>query len=109
MLSPFRVARHVPFPLNLWVNAGFCYRLLCPVRVVLMALVQGSCHSSGAPSILSIAGPPHSPLPLLPSGRAIMQREDLHMVEVDVPIPGLPKDLHGLRIVQISDFTSALW
>jgi uncharacterized protein len=33
----------------------------------------------------------------------LVQRKDLHLREADVPIPGLPKDLHGLRIVQLSD------
>jgi predicted MPP superfamily phosphohydrolase len=33
----------------------------------------------------------------------LVERRDLRVREVDVPIPGLPKDLHGLRIVQLSD------
>ncbi len=33
----------------------------------------------------------------------IVQRRDFHVREVDVPIPNLPKDLQGLRIVQLSD------
>jgi hypothetical protein len=33
----------------------------------------------------------------------LVQRKDIHLREVDVPVPGLPKDLQGLRIVQLSD------
>ncbi len=33
----------------------------------------------------------------------LVQRHDLHLKEVDVPIANLPKDLDGLRIVQLSD------
>lgn len=32
-----------------------------------------------------------------------VQRGDLRLREVDVPVPNLPKDLQGLRLVQISD------
>lgn len=30
-------------------------------------------------------------------------RNEFHVKEVDIPIPGLPKDLQGLRLVQLSD------
>ena len=33
----------------------------------------------------------------------LVERRDVHLREVDVPIPNLPEDLHGLRIVQLSD------
>jgi predicted MPP superfamily phosphohydrolase len=33
----------------------------------------------------------------------LVQRKDIRLREVDVPIPDLPKDLQGLRIVQLSD------
>jgi len=34
---------------------------------------------------------------------AVLQRKDLQTREVDIRIPGLPKDLDGLRMVQLSD------
>jgi predicted MPP superfamily phosphohydrolase len=33
----------------------------------------------------------------------LVQRTDFRVREVDIPIPNLPKDLHGLRILQLSD------
>ena len=33
----------------------------------------------------------------------LVERKDIHLREVDVQIPNLPKDLNGLRIVQLSD------
>jgi predicted MPP superfamily phosphohydrolase len=36
-------------------------------------------------------------------GAAYISRDDLRLREIEIPIVGLPKDLHGLRIVQISD------
>jgi predicted MPP superfamily phosphohydrolase len=41
--------------------------------------------------------------PLVALGAGYMKREDLRLTEIDVPIPNLPKDLQGLRIVQLSD------
>ena len=34
---------------------------------------------------------------------SLIERLDFHVREVDVPIPGLPDDLDGLRVLQISD------
>jgi predicted MPP superfamily phosphohydrolase len=33
----------------------------------------------------------------------LVQRTDFHVREVDIPLPGLPRDLEGLRILQLSD------
>jgi len=34
---------------------------------------------------------------------SFIERLNLHTREIDIPIPGLPRDLEGLRIVQVSD------
>ena len=34
---------------------------------------------------------------------ALIQRTDFHVREVEIPIPNLPRDLHGLRILQLTD------
>jgi len=41
--------------------------------------------------------------PLAAVGFGILERDQFQVREVDVPIARLPKDLHGLRVVQISD------
>ncbi len=41
--------------------------------------------------------------PFAAIGFGIIQRDDLRVREIDVPIPNLPKDLQGLRLVQLSD------
>jgi predicted MPP superfamily phosphohydrolase len=41
--------------------------------------------------------------PAVVLGAAFVERENLKLREIMIPIPGLPKDLDGLRIVQISD------
>ncbi|HWB83753.1 MAG TPA: metallophosphoesterase [Bryobacteraceae bacterium] len=43
-----------------------------------------------------------SPFALMGYG-ALIQRTNFHVHELDVPLPGLPPDLHGLRILQLSD------
>jgi uncharacterized protein len=34
---------------------------------------------------------------------AVIERDRFQLKEVDIPVPGLPKSLHGLRIVQLTD------
>ncbi len=41
--------------------------------------------------------------PFAAIGFGIIQRDDVRVREIDVPIPNLPKDLQGLRLVQLSD------
>ena len=41
--------------------------------------------------------------PFVGLGFGILQRNDFHVREADIPMPGLPADLDGLRILQISD------
>ena len=52
---------------------------------------------------LKVAGLAVAALPAVVAVTAFLKRDDLRVVEIDVPIPGLPKDLHGLRIVQLTD------
>ncbi len=41
--------------------------------------------------------------PFVAMGYGFVQRNDFHVREIDIPIPGLPHDLDGLRILQLSD------
>ncbi len=41
--------------------------------------------------------------PFAAVGFGIVQRDNLRIREVEIPIPNLPRDLHGLRLVQLSD------
>ena len=40
---------------------------------------------------------------------ALVQRTDFRVREVDVPVKGLPSDLHGLRVLQLSDIHLSLF
>jgi predicted MPP superfamily phosphohydrolase len=53
---------------------------------------------------MTAAGAAIAAAPFAAMGYGILaERKDLHLREVDIPIPNLPRDLHGLRIVQLSD------
>jgi predicted MPP superfamily phosphohydrolase len=53
--------------------------------------------------ILRTAGAAVCVLPVLGTGFGFMRRNRFHLSEVSIPIPSLPRDLDGLRIVQITD------
>jgi uncharacterized protein len=36
-------------------------------------------------------------------GAGVIFRKDFHINEIDIPVPNLPKDLQGLRLLQLSD------
>ena len=54
-------------------------------------------------SVLQAAGAAVCLLPVVGTGFGIMRRNRFQVSEVSIPIPNLPKDLDGLRIVQITD------
>jgi len=53
--------------------------------------------------MLQAAGAAVCALPLVGTGFGIVRRNDFRVSEVSLPVPHLPKDLDGLRIVQITD------
>jgi uncharacterized protein len=53
--------------------------------------------------MLRTAGMAVCVLPVVGTGFGYVRRNRFHLSEVSVPIPNLPKDLDGLRIVQITD------
>jgi uncharacterized protein len=70
------------FAMLFWSEEEFLPRR----RTLLRAAGAGLCV---APAVVAIFG--------------IVNRNRFQLSEVDVPLPGLPKDLQGLRIVQITD------
>jgi len=53
--------------------------------------------------ILSAASHAAMGVPLAAIGYGFIQRTDFCVREIDLPVPGLPPDLEGLRILQLSD------
>src|SRR5260370_21411554 len=54
-------------------------------------------------SFLQVAGGGLLVAPALVTGFGFIERNRIRLTEADIVIPGLPRDLQGLRIVQISD------
>jgi uncharacterized protein len=64
---------------------------------------QGSEFQSGRRTFLTAAGAGLSVLPAAGTVFGIVRRNQFRVSEVKIPIPNLPKDLDGLRMVQITD------
>jgi predicted MPP superfamily phosphohydrolase len=67
------------------------------------ALRRVPAHTPGRRNVLRVAGAAMVALPVAVASAAFIQRDKIRLVEVDLPIPGLPPDLNGLRIVQVTD------
>ncbi len=75
------------------------YQLLAGVRKLLHADVN-----PGRRRVLNAAGGALMTAPFAAVGYgALIQRTDFRVREVDIPLAGLPDDLDGLRILQLSD------
>lgn len=64
---------------------------------------QGSAFQSGRRTFLTAAGAGLSVLPAAGTVFGIVRRNQFRVSEVKIPIPNLPKDLEGFRMVQITD------
>ena len=60
-------------------------------------------------AFLQAAGAGLCVAPVVGAGIGVVQRNQFHLTEVKIPIPGLPPDLNGLRIVQITDIHLSLF
>jgi predicted MPP superfamily phosphohydrolase len=94
-----------------WLAAGFIFYLLLAGGLLILHWIFGRFRKpldrSANPTrrrLLSAAGNAVFAAPAAVLGYGIfIERNDLRTREIDVPVPDLPSDLEGLRIVQISD------
>jgi predicted MPP superfamily phosphohydrolase len=106
LLSFYSVALHIP---QWWVNwirgTGFVVAMsICaavPVALFWRALPQQ--FDPGRRRVLSMARTATFAAPVVLSGFAVVRRNDLRLQEVEIAVAGLPADLDGLRLVQLSD------
>jgi predicted MPP superfamily phosphohydrolase len=110
-LSELVSALHFPARLAAVLGALSLLYCICAVAFVLMQMVLAFLlrrvpeeTSPARRRLLSAAGNTvmAAPFAVLAYG-GLVERLRFGVREVDVPIPGLPKDLEGIRIVQISD------
>jgi predicted MPP superfamily phosphohydrolase len=100
-----RILRHFPTRWWSWLECASLVETMWLIGLVLALLVW-----HGAPQfdparrrVLQAAGAGLSIAPLAATAFGIVRRNNFRVSEVSVPIANLPKDLDGLRIVQITD------
>lgn len=105
-LAPIRISRHMPREITPWVRAAALLTSAwaiysIPVLAVLRWTSSGS-STERRQMLRKVAGAAIA-LPGALASVAFLRRDDLQLREFDIVVPGLAADLHGLRLVQISD------
>ena len=101
----------IPSHFGMVLGAGALAYLMTATSVLaiyhVLAFVRRRVHvdvNPGRRRVLNVAGNALLASPFLAMGYgAFIQRTDFRVREVDIPLPGLPRDLDGLRILQLSD------
>jgi predicted MPP superfamily phosphohydrolase len=109
--SELAAATRVPSRIGAVLGAGSLSYFMAATSVLaiyyVLAFVRKQVHADvnpGRRQVLNVAGSALLASPFLAMGYgAFVQRTDFHVREIDIPIPGLPHDLEGLRILQLSD------
>lgn len=104
-------ALHFPNHLGMVLGAGSLAYFMSATCVMIiyqmLAFVRRRLHvetNPGRRRVLNVAGSALLASPFIAMGYgAFVQRTDFRVREVDIPLPGLPHDLEGLRILQLSD------
>lgn len=105
--SFLRIARHFPNALVAWTRAAAIvistWTLAAAALLALWRLLPSRAFDPGRRAVLRAAKTATFAAPAAITGFAILRRDELKLKEIDIPIRGLPKDLDGLRLAQISD------
>ena len=110
-LSELSALTGVPSRMGSVLGAGSLAYFMAATSVLaiyyVLAFVRKQVHADvnpGRRQTLNVAGSALLASPFLAMGYgAFVQRTDFRVKEIDVPLPGLPVDLEGLRILQLSD------
>ncbi len=100
-----RVLRHFPAQWWTWLECASLVETIWLIGLSLALLVwRGTPRFNPARrKLLGAAGAGLCIAPLAATAFGIVRRNHFRVSEVPIPIPNLPKDLDGLRIVQITD------
>ena len=105
IFAPIRISMHFPNDLVQWLRYAaifFAAWTLYSIPIVL-GLFWTRNHRPERRRMLKAAASLAIVAPPVLTAAAFIRREELTFREVDIIIPGLPKDLTGLRLVQLSD------
>jgi predicted MPP superfamily phosphohydrolase len=105
-LSKLRVPRQAAMVIGAFTLAYLA--ISCAVLVVYLVFQElrtrlGGDVNPGRRQALNAVGNILMAAPFVAIGYGVLHRTDFYVREVDVPLPGLPDDLDGLRILQLSD------
>jgi predicted MPP superfamily phosphohydrolase len=106
IVSPIRFARFMPNSALQWTKAIALFISAWTLYSIPIVTAFRKLHRTVDPSrraFLKSATGAALAAPVMAGTVAFIRRDNLRLVEIDMPIAGLPKDLHGLRIVQLSD------
>jgi predicted MPP superfamily phosphohydrolase len=100
-----RILRHFPVQWWTWLE---CASLVETVLLIGLSLALLVWHTTpqfdpARRKVLQIAGAGFCIAPLAATAFGVVRRNNFRVSEVSVPIRNLPRDLEGLRIVQITD------
>jgi predicted MPP superfamily phosphohydrolase len=109
--SEFAALTRLPTRVASILGAGSLAYFMAATSVLgiyyVLAYVRKRVHADVNPGrrrVLNVAGNVLLATPFVAMGYGgFVQRTDFHVREIDVPITGLPPDLEGLRILQLSD------
>jgi predicted MPP superfamily phosphohydrolase len=110
-MSPFVNRFHLPPRFSLIVGGvTLLYLFTSSAAIMIHGLYGWLCRRLSPPPadparrrLLSVAGGALAAIPFAVAAYGLAQRAAFRVREVDVPIPHLPPDLDGLRIVHLSD------
>ena len=100
-----RVLRHFPAPWWTWLECAALVETMWLIGLSLALLVwhRSPRFDPARRKLLQSAAAGLSIAPMAATAFGFVRRNHFRVSEVPVPIPNLPKDLEGLRIVQITD------
>ena len=99
------VTRYFPVAFATWLQCAAIVETLClmGLSLVLFASRVVSPFHSSRRKFLQAAGAGLCLAPMAATGFGILTRNRFRLSEVKLPVPNLPKDLDGLKIVQLTD------
>jgi len=105
LLGFYRVMRHVPMWQATWIEALGLILSMALIGFFCGAVLwrQASGFRAERRVFIKAAGGAFMAAPYVATAFGIVNRNQIHLNVIDIPIPNLPKDLHGLRIAQITD------
>src|SRR5438132_657610 len=100
-----RVVRHFPVWWATWLECAGLVEIACVIGIYMGMLVWRRAPEFSSPrrKFFRTAGVTLFAAPIAATGFGILERNRFRIAEVKISIPNLPRDLDGLRIVQVTD------